>query len=225
MKLYTIEKAIIQFIGSLIAWVSKGKRLLIFGFILASISTVLGVSNNYEWFHKHFDNFPIWNNFNQGVKGLMQISDSPQIQDIDGIQKIVLESGVPTHLTKPRVLYLMNTNTGFKQMRDLIVNNLLTRPTYKINAIINEQVSHIGKNPKNPYLSQSIVSLIPVPSSGESYKTITAAAYSERDDVTTESFLAEWVKNYKKKVVLNFCLMLFAVGFLCQMVYHLKTNK
>ena len=225
MNLCPIENKIAQIIDSVIAWISKGKRLLIFGFILASISTILGVLNNYEWFHKYFDNFPIWNDFNQGVKSLMQISDNPQIQDVDGIQKMVFEGGVPTHPTKPRVLYLMDTNHGFRQMRDLIINNLLTRPTYKVNAIIDEQVYQIGKNPRNPYLSQSIVSLIPVPSSGENYRTITAAAYDVRDDVTTESFLVEWVKNHKKKVVLNFCLMLFAVGFLCQMVYHLKTNK
>lgn len=205
-------------------WLFEGKRLLILGFCLASVSTIIGILNNTDWFHQRFDNLPCWKNFNKGVEGIMQISDNPRIQDIDGIQKMVLENGVPVHPTKPRVLYLMDTDPGFKEIRDLIVNNLFIKPTYKVNAIINEQVFQIGKNPKNPYLAQSIVSLIPVPQSAEKYLSITAQAYKESDEVTTESFLAEWVKNHKKKVVLNFCLILFASGFLLQMIYHLKTH-
>lgn len=208
----------------IISCLLKGKRLLILGFILASISTIVGILNNFGWFHKRFDNWLIWRNFNRGANSILQIGDNPQIKDVEGIQNIVVGDGPTPHFANPRVSYLMDTDSGFEEMKHLIINNLLNKPTYKVNAIINEQVWHRGKHPDNPYLSQRIISLIPIPEMGRRYKTITAEDYRKREEVTTESFLVEWIKNYKKTFLFHLCLCLFASGIFLQMIYHLRTR-
>lgn len=208
-----------------INWLMKDKRLLIFGLVLTGISTSGGILNNFEWFHKNFDNWLIWRNFNRGAASILFISNNPQIKDVEGISNIVIGDGPTSHTAKPRVSYLMDTDSGFKEIKNLIIDNLFHKPTYKVNAIIDEQVWQRGTDADNPYLAQRIVSLIPIPDTGRRYAEITAEAYCNRKEVATETLLAEWIRNHKKASAFLYCLYLFTIGILLQIIYHWRTRK
>lgn len=154
----------------------------------------------------------------------MFINNSPQIKIVEGKSNIVIGDGPTPHPANPMVSHLMDTDPRFEEIKNLIIDNLFNKPIYKVNAIINEQVWQRGKDAGNPYLVQRIVSLIPIPDTRRRYKTITAEAYRNREEVATESLLAEWIKNHKKTVVFDFCLYLFTIGITLQIIYHLGTR-
>jgi len=196
------------------------KRPLKIGFVLMALASVLATVNNFEGFHKRYDNLWFWNEFNEGTQRIMQGGGKAIHDDFNVPGRNITVDGKATNDSTGRVIRLMDTEPGFKEMRYHIVKNLVIKPDYEINAIINEQTASHG-DVNNPYLATRIISLIPVPKDGAKYKSINLKAYLERKDVTTEFFLNEWLKNHRKNTVLYLWVAIFLTGFFLQMVYHI----
>ncbi len=214
-KLCPLEKKIINASTNAIRYIFTGKNPLIVGSVLMGIATLLGIANNFESFHSWYDNCWLWNEFNEGLGKIVQNSKTKNPWEFPVSGRIRTINGVIENCPTVVVTVLMENDRGFKEIKYHIVKNLVRKPNYEINAIINEQIFSRGEV-ENPYLSTRIISLIPVPSEGKKYaskKDINEKAYSKRKEVITENLLYEWIMSHKKRTVFSWCIGIFLIGF------------